>query len=100
MENNKAAQQAETVDGIPIKYELLPEQFRAGAERWIEHGIHPGSFLQAVLENNLRQAVFHADDNEHIAAVCFWFRFQSPHGCHGSPETAVRWHEARRSQAA
>lgn len=39
----------------------LPEHMRGGVYRYVERGIHPGDFLGAVLENDLRGATMNAD---------------------------------------
>lgn len=39
----------------------LPPYMRDSLENYLEQGIHPGSFLQAVLENNLTEAFGRAD---------------------------------------
>ena len=89
------------VNGIPIKYELLPEHLRGGVERWIEHGIRPGSFLRAVLDNQLYQAFMLADDKNLPALrdICRWFCNHAPPGSFGSPEVTARWQAARRKVA-
>jgi len=38
------------------RYELLPRHLQQGMERYIESGIETGSFLRAVLENDLERA--------------------------------------------
>lgn len=43
-------------------YSVLPEHMREGMQRYIEHGIVPGSFLRSVLENDLMGALKNADD--------------------------------------
>jgi hypothetical protein len=76
-------------------YDLLPEHMRGGARLWIENGIPPGSFMMAVLCNDLKEAFFRADrinlermkDN-----IMFWY-WEAPSECWGSPEKIKRWHE-------
>lgn len=91
-----------TVDGIPIKYELLPERLRGGIQRWIERGIRPGGFLVAVLDNDLRLALNLADD-KHVSVlrdICHWLCNHAPAACFGSPEITARWYEVRRRESA
>ena len=90
------------VDGAPINYELLPEHLRGGVERWIEHGVQPGSFLKAVLDNQLFQAHMNADDKSFLALrdICRWFYNHAPRGCYGSPEQTASWCEVRRREVA
>ncbi len=44
-----------------INYELLPEHMREGMRRYIEKGAEVGSFLMAVLSNDLMEAAGRAD---------------------------------------
>ena len=41
----------------------IPSYMQDGLILYINNGIEPGSFMSAVLENNLKQAVIHADSN-------------------------------------
>ena len=43
-------------------YSRLPEHCREGMKRYIEHGIIPGDFLQAVICNKLVESFAIADD--------------------------------------
>ena len=40
---------------------LIPESLHIGVVSWVVFGILPGSFLQAVIKDNLSDAVFKAD---------------------------------------
>ena len=81
---------AEYKDGL----HLLPEHMRDGVVRYIERGLpHMGSFLRAVMENNLTEAFGRADD-VNAAAMKNWAVFvysYAPSGCHGSPERVSDW---------
>ena len=44
-----------------INTSLVPKTLIDSLERYVEHHIKPGSFLRAVLENNLVEAVSRAD---------------------------------------
>lgn len=44
-----------------INYSLIPEHMRRGVSLYLEKGIRPGSFLTAVLENNLVESIAQAD---------------------------------------
>jgi hypothetical protein len=64
-----------------------------GLRRYIEHGIPPGSFLTALLSNDLRGTFERADD-ENRAAVENWIRFlynYAPSECWGSPAKLTTW---------
>jgi len=80
-----------------VKYELLPEHMRDGARLYIEKGIMTGSFLTAVMENNLVEAFAQAD---HINVDCMydWAKFlynEAPRGCWGSKDVVKAWKEKK-----
>jgi hypothetical protein len=80
-----------------INYEMLPEHCRDGMKLYIEHGIPPGSFLMAVLENNLVEAFGRADDvniNRLYDYASFLYN-QAPSGCWGSKEKVSKWMETK-----
>ena len=45
-----------------LNYSVLPDNLQDGMKRYIEHGIKPGSFLTACLENDFVYAVGKASD--------------------------------------
>lgn len=51
-----------------MNYELSPEGLRGEMQRYIEHGIRPGSFLMACLVNRFAEAVILADE-ENLARI-------------------------------
>lgn len=63
----------------------LPSHMEYGTRMWIEEGVIPGDFLQAVIEHDLFESVNYADD-ENIKALRGWVLFfynETPTGCHG-----------------
>ena len=72
-----------------LKYQNVPVHYiLSGMQRYVEEGAKPGSFLTAVLENNLRRAVENADD-ANTAALVDWVGFcysELPSDIWGSPE--------------
>ena len=50
-------------------WSLIPEYMIGSLRRYIENGIEPGSFLSAVLCNDLRGACECADDTNHAYPV-------------------------------
>lgn len=90
---------------LPFPYSFrgmyLTERLHAAIVCWVADGKRPGSFLMAVLENDLKNAVGRADD-EHIvnlpATVAYLYN-HAPSICWGSPEETKAWaefHEAKR----
>lgn len=82
------------IDGEPIKYALLPAQFRGGMQRWIEHGILPGNYLRSVLNNNLFGALRTAEPDqtrEDITAIYRWLHSHAPSACFGTSERVDKW---------
>lgn len=76
-----------------IDYSGLPDHMQGGMKRYVEHGIEPGSFLAAVLSNDLMEAVKRGDSvNQH--ALVSYVRFlynQAPAWCYGSPANYAAW---------
>ena len=71
----------------------LPSHMRDGLWRYLQHGIKPGGFATAVLENNLVEAYGRADETN---AACMkdwagWLYNNAPRGCWGDPGTVQEW---------
>ena len=71
----------------------VPAHTLPGLRLYVEQHIEPGSFLRAVLENNLREAFGRADHiNRYalfdIVAYCY---NEIPSECWGSPEKVEEW---------
>jgi len=80
---------------MPINYDMLPEHMRGGMQRYIERGILPGSFLTAVLENNLVLAALRADSTNRHRLLDFaeFLYSEAPSICWGSRASVDRWVE-------
>jgi hypothetical protein len=72
---------------------VIPEHVMPALLRWIEHGVPPGSFLSAVLENNLKEAVGNADADclANLPALVGYLYNEAPAMCWGSPERVAAW---------
>lgn len=73
--------------------ELVPEHMHEALKRYINEGLLPGSFLTAVLENNLREAVGAADSiniNRLADYIRFLYNF-APSPCWGSSAKVEAW---------
>ncbi len=70
----------------------------AALERYRDCHCPTGSFLQAILENNLMEAVGRADDDNlrDIVEIVRFVYWDMPHTCHGSPKIVAAWVEIGR----
>ncbi len=73
----------------------IPERMMGGIKRYIENGILPGSFLKAVIQNNLSDAVGQADDEnlQNLPAYVGYFYNEAPFNCWGSKTKMEKWVE-------
>lgn len=71
----------------------IPDRMMPGIRRYIDDKIRPGDFLQAVICNNLKKAVFLADieNLENLPAFVAYFHWNAPSECHGSEEKMKAW---------
>lgn len=78
----------------PPVWSLIPEHMHDGVQRYIEHGILPGSFLYAVLCNDLTEAVMNADsiNANHLVGYIKFLSAYCPSECWGTPERVAAWH--------
>src|ERR1700688_125871 len=83
--------------GARADWSLIPSHCIGGLRRYIENGIEPGSFLTAVLSNNLRHACEYADStNKHrLFDYCQFLYSYAPSECWGSPERFDAWVKKR-----
>lgn len=78
---------------MSIDYNRLPEHIRGGVQRYIEHGVPPGSFLRAVISNDLWESFGQADETNRermFDIVCFFYT-EAPSACWGSPQHMEAW---------
>jgi len=71
----------------------IPEHMHGPVRDYIEHGAPPGNFLEAILENNLTEAVGRADTENmrNIPALVAYLYNEAPAPCWGSPENVGAW---------
>ena len=75
-----------------------PEKYRGGLQRYFEHRIVTGSFLRAVLENDLLEAFgrWDGEDLDEFRGLLSWLYNEAP-SRHaegtgwGSPEKVRKW---------
>jgi len=81
---------------FPVDYSSIPEHMRDGARLYAERGVHPGSFLTAVLTNDLVGA-YRCADQINAAAMRAWVSWmynELPMGAWGSHEKIDAWCES------
>ncbi len=71
----------------------VPEQNIEGMVNYVFHGIRPGSFLEAVFKNDLKESFACADsDNQYAMFKIVKFMYNEfPFHSQGSPERVERW---------
>jgi hypothetical protein len=77
---------------------MIPQHLRDSFDRYAQHGIPCGDFLNAVLENNLMESFGRADvQNRFILFdICSYVYNEMPYSCHGSKEKVKAWIESKR----
>lgn len=80
-----------------LNYDKAPENMRGGLQRFIENGILPGNALTAVLENDLKRTIAHADETTlaNLRSLVQWIYCEAPGSCWGSPQLVREWAEKR-----
>lgn len=74
-------------------YERIPQLTLESLQRYASHGIPTGSFLHAVLCNDLMGAVGRADvwNRRALFAIVTYIHNEMPHNCHGSDALVEAW---------
>lgn len=82
------------------EYAQIPQHMQLALRRYVLEGIKPGDFLTAVICNDLRNAVFRADDENYPLLKLYlqWFYNISPESCWGSPEKMGAWMHERAAE--
>lgn len=85
------------VSGETIDYSTVPVDYMAeGMRNWIEFGVIGSySLLECLIRNDLRDAVYKADENNigKLADWVHWLRSHAPESCWGSREAITHWQE-------
>lgn len=86
-----------TCAGHTVRGRTIPEHLVEGLDAHVNEGRQTGSFLQAVLCNDLREAVNRADDEalNALPAIVGWLYWEAPALCWGSAENVEAWRAAR-----
>jgi hypothetical protein len=80
-------------DVTSLAAQRLPDHIRNGLYQYVQFGTMPGSFLKAVLENDLQLAFRFAERDmvPHIQAIASYIYWEVPGPCHGSPDAVQEW---------
>ena len=72
----------------------LPAHMHGAIERYIDNGILPGGFLEAVFANDLTLACMRADyiNIQHINDYARFLHWEAPSACHGSTKIVENWY--------
>ena len=79
---------------------LIPSRIIEAMRGYVEDGTPTGSFLAAVIANDLMGAVGRADDDNIrvLRSICGYVYNKFPRGSHGSREIYKNWIEARKQE--
>lgn len=74
-------------------FSKVPEHTRGALERYFLYGMEPGSFIKAVLCNDLYSSVSRADtwNKQSLADIVSWIAEHAPEGSWGHPEYYEEW---------
>ena len=72
---------------------MIPGHIKASIDRYVKDRVPTGSFLHAVLTNNLFRAVARADNENlsHLPEIVTFVYNEIPSACWGSPEKVKEW---------
>lgn len=80
-------------DAMDDRNTFVPQHDRESIKLYIEHGLLPGSFLQAVISNDLSEAIGQADhiNIAHLPTIVAWFYHCAPAMCWASRQKMQAW---------
>lgn len=76
-----------------LNYAIAPNNLGPSFQRYIEMRVPLGGFLNAVVENDLKEACARADEynRNKIFEIVQWLWNEAPAECWGSPQRVSRW---------
>lgn len=88
-----------SAEGYTYRNFSIPNGMADGLDKWINLGVLPGSFLTAILCNDLMGACKCADERnlENIPAYCAYLYNEAPPQCYGSRQRVEDWIKFKRS---
>lgn len=81
------------------EYAAMPDDMKDSIIKYIEYGAKPGDFLTAVITNNLRNAVGHANETNLPLLKLYvqWFYNVAPGGSQGDVQKMQSWMQSRKN---
>lgn len=78
----------------------MKSEIKESLDRYAEHGVPTGSFLRAVLCNDLTEAVCRADPEnlDCLKEIAQYVYNELPSLCHGSTERVKQWTEMKKAK--
>lgn len=72
---------------------MIEQRFKEAIDRWVNDACPMGGFINAVLENNLKEALGRADEDAYhnIRDIVKYLYNEVPAGCWGSRERVKAW---------
>lgn len=88
---------AELLDAFSYMGRSIPYRMYTGIVNYVDEHVLPGDFLQSIITNDLKNAVFYADDDNMwlIPVYVAFFYNNTPASCQGSREKMAAWLEMR-----
>ena len=92
----KIARKKECVETIDSKIKI-PSHIKGDIERYVFYGLLPGSFLTAVLTNDLIEAVNRADEESltHLGPIVKFVYNEIPSTCWGTKMKVAQWNKKK-----
>jgi len=69
----------------------VPRNIQTALTDYIERGIPVGSFLHAVLSNDLFDAVSRTENSDALSDIVNWIHDCAPQNCYGCEAVVLRW---------
>jgi len=78
---------------------MMPRDTKQQIDLYVDRGVPVGSFLYAVLSNDLMETFLKADAHNKVSLqlICEYVQHFTPALCHGSPERVAKWKELHRT---
>lgn len=75
------------------QYDIIPPHMMHAMQEYVRTGYVYSDFLRAIIDNDLKAAVSHADASNQIIIYLYvlWFYNRAPALCWGSPLNRTAW---------